>query len=123
MSEETPKTNVIPIEIGAPQTMREVGIYLKSMDKSITDIQANQIRREAEEIKRHSELTKALETLRDGYVTRTEHDKDLAELEERLKPTEESTRDIAIIRKLVYGCASLILTSVVVALIYLVINK
>ncbi len=97
----------------------EVAIHLSYIRKSVEEVKENQK-------KNNEDIHMQFKELKDGYTPRSEfleHVKDVADFKVRLSLMETKTEDIGIIRKLVYGCAGLILTSVVVSLIYLVVSK
>ncbi len=83
-----------------------------------TAIHLAYIRRDIDDIK--STLT----GLKNGYVTRIdfeEHLKADADHEARIRTLETALSDLATIKKLVYGCAGLVLTLVASGVIYLLI--
>ncbi len=73
-----------------------------------------------------TEINVKLDNFTSGFVNRVEFAEHLKidnDHENRLRILEEDTGDIKVIKRLVYGCAGLMLTSIVMAIIYLVIQK
>ena len=63
---------------------------------------------------------------KDIFVNQTQHldvVKNVADHETRIRKMEDVVSDVATIKRLVYGCVGLILTTVIVAIIYLVIKQ
>jgi len=71
------------------------------------------------------EIQLSLKEVSEKAITRSEHKEvvdDVADHEIRIRKMEDVVSDVATIKRLVYGCVALILTAVIVAIIYLVIN-
>ena len=91
-----------------PTNMEGIAIHLSYINKALND------------------LNKKMDAVQASTVTREEwimHLKKDEDHEQRIRELEKVVESVPLVHKLVYGCVSLILTAVVVAIIYLVIRK
>ncbi len=114
-----PEQPIVPItSVENPQTLREVGIHLGTLSKALEDIKIIEAKHHSENVARNEAILKKLDDMNDSHPNRSEFN----EMKDKVKTLETNTSDINIIRGLVYGCAGIMLTAIIVGLVYLVIN-
>lgn len=103
----------------------DVGVHLSYIRRDIDQNKQDQIRGFEEIKKSIIDVTRKIDDLAVGFVTSTVFAKHLETTEDhetRIRSLEEAFSDVRTIKKIVYGAVTLILTIVLSAIVYFVIE-